>query len=123
MGVSTYPYRVSDGRETNESGKTDLEETEIVQESSNVVDDPCSLDEHFSSFGIHDEIQISLSMPLLLILEPEVLLGKLVQIRGEQDHRRRRDGQFGLLCSKRFTSHSDNVSSSEDGMEGFEVFW
>ena len=103
--------------------RTYLEETKTVQVLSNVVDNSRPLDEDLSSLGVHNEVEISLSMPLLLILESKVLLRKLMKIRREEDHRRGGDGELGFLGSQRLSGDSDDISSSENGVKSFKVFW
>jgi hypothetical protein len=100
---------------------THLEETETVQELPNIVDNPGPLDEDVPLLLVHDQIEVPLPVSLLLILESVVFGRKLVQVGREEDDRRRRDREFATLGTHGSSGNSDDVTSTEESVESFEV--
>jgi hypothetical protein len=56
-----------------------------------------------------------------LILESVVLGGELVQVGRKEEHRGRRDGEFGTLGAHGSTGDTDDISSSEKSVKSFEI--
>jgi hypothetical protein len=66
----------------------------VVQKFAKIPDDLSSPNEGGSSRIVHDQVQISLSISLLLVLEAEVCGRQLMEAGGEKDDFAGEDTQF-----------------------------
>lgn len=73
---------------------------------------------------MHDQIEVSLSVSDFDIGQASISsLGQHVETWREEDDLGRRDGQFSLLGSRWCTGNTDDVASSEEGVDFVEVLF
>jgi hypothetical protein len=73
---------------------------------------------------VHDQIEVTLSVSDFDIGQASIgSLGQHVKTGREEDDLGRRDGQFTLLGSRRGSGNTDNVSSTEEGVDFIEVLF
>lgn len=103
-------------------GSLNLEETEVVQEASHVVDDLGPLDEDVTHVVVHDQVQVTLAVSSFCVSEPSLgSFGKHVQVGRKQLDRRREDGQLASLGLAGRSHDSDNVTTSQKIVGSKEV--
>ncbi len=78
-------------------GSLDFEEVALVQEGADVVHNLGTDGEDAGSLGVQDQIQITLTVADLLVLQSSVGLGKHVKTRRQQSDLLREDGELALL--------------------------
>jgi hypothetical protein len=74
-----------------------LNEVALVEVSADPGDHLGSSDEDIAGLLVADEIEVSLAVSLLKILEAVVVIGKGVETRSQEDNLSRKDGQLTLL--------------------------
>lgn len=99
-------------------GSLDLDEIALVKVAADVADHLGAGDEGLAGIVVHDQIEISLPVTLLLILETVVLVGELVQAGSEESDFLSKDTQLTLISVARsstagVTLDADNVTSAE----------
>jgi len=100
-----------------------LEETKIVEEPSNVIDDPASGDEDASGVVRYDEIEVAFPIPSFLVFQAEVPGRELMEVWGEEDHLRWGDGEFALFGAGRCAYDANDIATTEDVVRGNESIW
>lgn len=103
-------------------GSFNFEEFVSVQEVLDFLDDLGSLDENFSRSGIHDQIEVSLAVSSLFVLETGLLGGKHVETGRQQLDLRGLESQFSGFGSAWVSDTTDDVPSSETVVELVEIF-
>lgn len=99
-------------------GRLDLEEPEAVEVPADVVDDLVACDEDAPRVFGEYQVEVSLAVPGLLVFQPEVPGGQLVQVRCEQDHLGGRYGELAFLRARGPADDTDDVASTEYLMGG-----
>mmetsp|Transcript_7100 Transcript_7100/g.27905 ORF Transcript_7100/g.27905 Transcript_7100/m.27905 type:complete len:619 (+) Transcript_7100:390-2246(+) len=97
-----------------------LHEILVVQVLADASDDVGPGDENVANLGVHDEVEVPLAVPGLLILEAGET-GEHVQARRQHLHVAREDGQLALLGFARVAADADDVSAAGRGVALLEV--
>jgi hypothetical protein len=119
--VSDEGLRGSSTSDLVHHGRLDLEEAEVVEELADVVDDTSALDEDLATLLVHDQVEVTLAVTLLLVLEAEVLLGELVEVGREENDVLGGDGELVALGTKGVTGDTENVAATEEVVDGLEL--
>ncbi|KAI6775311.1 hypothetical protein HG530_002069 [Fusarium avenaceum] len=83
-------------------GSLNLNEVALVEVSADPGDHLGSSDEDVAGLLVADEIEVSLAVSLLEILEAVMVIGKGVETRSQEDDLSRKDGQLTLLTLLKF---------------------
>jgi hypothetical protein len=77
-----------------------LEEAEVIEVTPEVIDHPCTCEEDIARTRGHDEIEVTLAVPGLLVLKTKVGGWELVQIGCKENHGRGGDAELALLTGE-----------------------
>lgn len=107
-------------------GGLDLQEILIVQELAKVVDDLGAGLEDVADVVVHDQVQVTLTVTGLLVLETEMGSGQHAETRGKEGDILGEDGQLSVttllgLGATSNTTDTDNVSTAERIVDLVEV--
>lgn len=119
--VSLEGFSGGSSRRYGQHGSLDLQELSIIQVLSDLADHLSSRVENVSHLLIHNQVQVTHPVSLLLILESKVSLGEHVQTRCQQSHHTGCYGQLSCLCSTGMSLHSDDVTTAYQGMRLIEI--
>lgn len=103
--------------------RLDLKETEVIEVTTDVVDDARPCDEDPTGLVGEDEIEVTLAVAGLDVLETEVAGGELVEVWGEEDHLGGGDGEFAFLGAGGGADDADDVTATEDVVRLDVGFW
>lgn len=108
--------RLSSGATSDHAGHGgfDFEETEVVEETTDVIDDLAARDEDTARLVREDEVEVALPITRFLVLEPEVAGGQLMEVGCEEDHLGWGDGELALLGAGGCTYYADDVTTAEE---------
>lgn len=93
----------------------------LVQVRAEVADDLGASDELVTDIGVHDQIQVTLTVSLFLILEAIVGLGQHAQTGGQQLDLLGEDGQFTTLRLTRAPTDTNNITTTQKIMDSSKV--
>lgn len=115
--------RLSSGTTRNHvhHGGFDFQEAQVIQISSDTLDDLSSGLEDFSGSVVHDKIQISLSISSFLVGETSVFSGQHVQAVREDSDGSGGNGEFTSAGSDGLTVDTNDITSSDHGVNSFEI--
>ena len=99
----------------------DLKESASVEVGADVVDDARANEESGAGVVVHDEIEVSLAVADLLVLETLVVRGEHVHARGEELHLRREHGKLATLGLADLALETHNVTTLDGMVDRFEL--
>ena len=85
-------------------------EVSLRQEIADLLDDLGALDKCIAHFRIHDQVQVSLTIADIGILQAVELLRKRNQILAQEGNLLRVQGHLSCLCTEDFALHADDIS-------------
>ena len=100
----------STARIGNEHRRFDLHEALCIEIAANCADDFRALDKGILSLGIHNEIDITLTISCIDIGQPVEFFRQHLQAFREQNQLRRMHGNLTGFCAEYFAFNTDNVS-------------
>ena len=88
----------------------DFHEAAVIQEPADLADDLRALHEGVAHLGVHDQIQISLTVADVRVLKTMELLRQRNQVLGQECQLVRMDGDLSHLRAEYKSFHADDVS-------------
>lgn len=95
-------------------GGLDLDEIALVEVAADVRDDLGASDENVAAGVVHDEIEITLAVAGLLVLETEMLRGQHAQAGCEKNNLLGEDGELSLVVLSLGGSPAGETDDSDD---------